>query len=118
MKENLILEALNYDIDVLCPLRWALLRFLTPTNLNRKFVNNETKEPKFRDTVNSAIELMCNIAFDGAHTQGRGFCRQCQFLFATHKTKTGILKKKCRAWGVGEDSLAMFTPDVTVLDVL
>ena len=39
-----------------------------PTNLNRKFVYNGTKVAKFRDAVNSAIELTCNIAFDGAHT--------------------------------------------------
>ena len=41
--------------------RW----FSAPTNLNRKFVNNGTKVAKFRDTVNSAVELTCNIAFDG-----------------------------------------------------
>ena len=40
MKENLILEALHHDIEVPCPLQWALLWFSAPTNLN-KFVNNE-----------------------------------------------------------------------------
>ena len=68
LKENVILEALNYDIDVPRPLQWGLLWFSAPTNLSRNFVNNGTKVVKFRDTVSSAIELTCNIACDGAHT--------------------------------------------------
>ena len=59
MKENLILEPLHYDIEVPCPLQWALLWFSAPTNLNRKFVNNGTRVAKFRDAVSSAIELTC-----------------------------------------------------------
>ena len=77
MKENLILEALNYDIDVPCPLQWGLLWFSAPTNFNRKFVNNGTKVAKFRETVNSAIESTCKIAFDGAHIpRALFFCGQ------------------------------------------
>ena len=68
LKENDILEALNYDIDVPCQLQWGLLWFSAQSNLNRRFVNNGTKVAKFRDTVSSAVELTCNIAFDGAHT--------------------------------------------------
>ena len=60
LKENDILEALNYDIDVPCPLQWGLLWFSAPSSLNGKVVNNGTKVAKFRDTVNSAIELTCN----------------------------------------------------------
>ena len=75
MKENLILEALNCDIEVPCPLQWALLWFSAPTNLNLKFVNNGTKVTNFRDTVNSAIELTCNIAVYGAHTARACFLR-------------------------------------------
>ena len=75
LKGNVILEALNYGIDVPCPLQWGLLWFSAPTKLNRKFVNNGTKEAKFRDTVSSAVELTCNIAFDGAHTQIACFLR-------------------------------------------
>ena len=63
MKENLTLEALVFDIEVPCPLQWSLLWFSAPTNPNRKFVNNGTRVPKFRDTVSSAIELTCSIAF-------------------------------------------------------
>ena len=43
LKENDILEALNCDIDVLSPLQWGLLWFSAPSNLNRKFVNNEQR---------------------------------------------------------------------------
>ena len=67
LTENVILEALNYGIDVPCPLQWGLLWFSAPTNLNRKFVNGGVKVAEFWDTVSSAIELTCNIAFDGAH---------------------------------------------------
>ena len=69
MKANLILEALNYDIEVPCPLQWAL------QYLNRKFANNGTQVAKFRDTVSSAVEFTCNIAFDGAHTPRECFLR-------------------------------------------
>ena len=81
MKENFILEALHYDIEVPCPLQWALLWFSAPTNLNRKFVNNGTKGAKFKDTVSSAIELTCNIAFDGAHTPRECFLRAMTLFF-------------------------------------
>ena len=57
LKENLTLEALNQDIDVPCPLQWALLWFSAPKNINRKFVNNGTPVAKTWDTVSSAIEL-------------------------------------------------------------
>ena len=68
--------AFNYDIDVLCSLQWGLLWFSAPTNLNRKFVNHGTKGIKFIETVNNAIELTCNMAFDGAHTPRACFCVQ------------------------------------------
>ena len=70
MKENLILEALHHDIEVPSS-SVVFLWFSAPTNLNRKFVNNGTKVTKFRDTINSAIELTCNIAFDGLIHQER-----------------------------------------------
>ena len=43
LRENEILEALNYEIDVPCPLHWGLIWFSAPTNLNQKFVCNGTK---------------------------------------------------------------------------
>ena len=46
LKEDVILEALNCDIDVPCPLQWELLWFSAPTNFNHKFVNNGTKVEK------------------------------------------------------------------------
>ena len=60
-------------------------------------MNNGTKVAKFRDTVNCAIELTCNIAFDGgSYPKGVFFT----VGDATRPTKTGIWKKKCRdgAW--------------------
>ena len=63
-----MLEALNYDIDVPCPLQWGFLWFSAPSNFNRQFVNDGTKVAQYRETVNNAIELAFNIAFDGIHT--------------------------------------------------
>ena len=40
LKDNEILEALNYEIEVPCPLQCGLLWFSAPTNLNHKFVSN------------------------------------------------------------------------------
>ena len=47
LKENEMLEALDYEIDVLCPLQCGLLRFSAPTDLNRRFVNSGTKVAEF-----------------------------------------------------------------------
>ena len=74
MKENLILEARHYDIEVPCLLQWALLWFSAPTNLNRKFLNNGARVAKPRDTVSSAIELSCNIASKGLTPRGSVSC--------------------------------------------
>ena len=68
LKENDMLEALNYDIDLRCPLHCKLLWFFAPSSLNRKFVNGEIKVAKFKETVNNAIEFACDIAFEGIHT--------------------------------------------------
>ena len=48
LKENEILEALNYEIDVPCPLQWGLQWFSAPTHVNHKFVCNGSKIEKFR----------------------------------------------------------------------
>ena len=90
LKENEILKALDYEIDVSCPLQWGLSWFSAPTNLNRKFVNNGTKVAKLRETVNCAVELTCNIAFDGAHTSRAFFSGGDSVSYAMPTMKTGI----------------------------
>ena len=105
MKENLILEALHYDIEVPCPLLWALRWFSAPTNLNRKFVNKRTKVAKFRDTVSSAIELTCNIAFDGAHARGECFLRAVTPLLCYALDSGWKLEEEMEGWGAGEERL-------------
>ena len=111
MKENLMLEALHCDIDVPCSLQWALLWFSAPTNLNRKFVNNGTKVAKFRDTVNSAIEVTCNIAFGGAHTPRACFLRAVTFFFCYAPEREWKLEEETQGWGVGEDRLARLSAE-------
>ena len=101
MKENLFLDALHYDIDVPCPLQWSSLWFSAPTNLNRKFVSNGTKVAKFIDTVSSAIELTCNIAFDGARTPRACFLRAVTILLSNAPDKEWKLEEEMQGWGVG-----------------
>ena len=62
-KENYILEALNYDLDVPCPLQWGLLWFSSPSRLNLKFANDGTNIKKYRETVNMTIEITFNVFF-------------------------------------------------------
>ena len=103
MKENLFLEAHHNDIEVPCPLQRDLLWFSAPTNLNSKFVNNGTKVVKFRDTVSSAHELTCNIAFDGAHTPRECFLRAVTILLCCALDKDWKLEEETQGWCVGED---------------
>ena len=65
-----------------------------PTNINRKFVNNGTRVAKFRDTVSSAIELTCNIAFDGAHTPRECFLWAVTFLLCYAPDKDWKLEEE------------------------
>ena len=103
MKEKLILEALHYDIDVPCPLQWGLLRFSAPTKLNRKFVNNGSKVAKFRETVSSAIELTCNIAFNGAHTPRACFLRAVTISLCHAHDKDWNIEEEMQGWSAGEE---------------
>ena len=109
MKGNFILEGLHYDIDLPCTLQLALVWFSAPTNLNRKFVNNGTKVAKFRDTINSAIELTCNIAFDGAHTPRACFSRAAVTIFLCNALDNA---------GLGRGGLEGFPLYVEAWDVL
>ena len=99
-EKHLILEALHYDIEVPCPLQWSLIRFSAPTNLNRKFVNNGTKVAKFRDTLSSAIELTCKIAFDAAHTPRECFLRALTILLSYAPNKDWKLEEEMQKWSV------------------
>ena len=85
-KENEILEALKFDLDVPCLLQWGLLWFSSPSRLNRKFANDGTKIAKYRETVDMAIEITLTEPFEGLHTLV-WFC-------ANHLTKIGTMKRR------------------------
>ena len=102
-KENFILEALHYDIEASCFLQRASLWFSAPTNLNRKFVNSGPKVTEFRGTVNSAIELTCNIAFDGAHTTRACFLRAVTFFLCYAPDRDWDLEEKMRGLAIDRD---------------
>ena len=94
LKENDILEALNYDIDVPCTLQWRLLWFSAPSNLNGEFVNNGTKVAKSRETVNNSIELTFSITFDGVHTPRACLLRSVGILLSYAPDRHWIWKRK------------------------
>ena len=67
-KENELLEALKYDLDVPCSLQCGLLWFSSPSRLNRKFPNDGTKKARYHEAVNMAIEITFTAPFEGLHT--------------------------------------------------
>ena len=101
LKENGMLEALNYDTDVLCPLQWGLLWFSAPSGHNRKFVNNGTKVAKF-----SAIELTCNIAIEGTHTPQERVLRAVSIFLSYAPDKDWNLEEEMKVWGVADSPLS------------
>ena len=104
MKENLILKALHYNIKIHA--LFSGLAMVFSTNEPQQHVNNGTKVTKFRDTVNSVIELMCNIAFDGAHTSRACFLRAVTIFMCYAPDRDWKREKEMREWGVGDDRLA------------
>ena len=61
---------------------------------------------KFRSTVGSAIELTCNIAFDGTHTPRACFLRVVTIFLCYAPDRDWNLEEQMQGWGVGEDRLA------------
>ena len=61
---------------------------------------------QIQDKVSSAIELTCNIAFDGAHTPRECFLRAVTILLCYAPDKDWKLEKEMQGWGVGEDRIA------------
>ena len=46
-----VLEALDYDIDVSCLVKWSMLWFSSPTILNRRFLNSGTIVDKYNEVI-------------------------------------------------------------------
>ena len=71
-----------------------------PSSLNRKFVNNGTKVAQFRETVNNAIELGCNIIFEGIHSPRACLLRAVSILLSYAPDRDWDLEKEMMEWGV------------------
>ena len=69
LKENEILEALNYDLNVPCAIQRRLLWFSSPSRLIQRFANDGTKIAKYHEAVNMAIEITFTMPFEGLHTR-------------------------------------------------
>ena len=95
-KENDILEALNYDLDVPCPLQRGLLWFSSPSRLNRKFANDGTKVAKNRETVNMAIEIM----FQWPLTECTRHVRAVSVLLCNLPDKDWNREEESKGWGL------------------
>ena len=61
---------------------------------------------RVRDTVSSAIELTCNIAFDGAHTPRECFLQAVTIMLSYAPDKDWKLEEEMHGWEVGEDRIA------------
>ena len=72
---------------------------------NRKFTNNGTKTAKFRETVNNAIELNCNIDFDGIQTPRACLLRAVSILLSYAPDRDWDLEEEMKRWCVGESPL-------------
>ena len=107
LRENEILEALNSEIDVPCPLQWGLLWFSAPTDLNQKFASNGTKMEKFRKIVNRAFFFfMCNFAVDRTHTPRAMFVRTVTVALCCAHDNDWNVKEEMQEWDVDDDRIA------------
>ena len=57
---------------------------------------------KFRETVNNAIELTLNIAFDGIHTPRACFLRAVSIFLSYAPDRDWDLEEEMKGWGAGE----------------
>ena len=101
-KENDILEALNYDLDVPCPLLWGLLWFSSPSRLKRKFANDGTKIAQYRKTANMAIGITRTCSL-----------RAVSVLLCNSPGKDRYQEEELKGWGLGKCPLL---PPYSVVD--
>ena len=62
-KKPKILEALNNDIAVPCVVKWRMLRYSVPTNLNDDLLNDGVSLENFNETINLAINRSFILPF-------------------------------------------------------
>ena len=102
LEENEILEALNHDLDVPCPLQWGLLWFSSPSRLNRTFANAGTKIAKYRETVNMAIEITLTEPFEGLHTPRTCLLRTVGEVRCNSPGRDWNDEEEMKGWCLGE----------------
>ena len=95
LKEKEILEALDYEIDVPCPLQWGLLWFSAPINLNHKFTNNGINIEKFRTIV---IELSVTLSLTGLTPQEHCLYGQRRCCCAVPTIRDWEVKEEMQGW--------------------
>ena len=101
-KENEILEALNYDLDVPCSLQWGLLWFSSPSRLNRKFANDGTKIARYHEAFDMAIEITFTAPFEGLHTPRTCLLRTVGVVLYRSPDKDWNDEEEMKGWGLGE----------------
>ena len=82
LEENEILEGLNYDLDVPCPLQWGLLWFSSPSRLDRNFAHDGLSHVK--DCTRPRTCLL--------RTVGAALCNS--------PDKDGCDEKEMKGWGL------------------
>ena len=102
LKENEILEALNYDLDVPCVIQWGLLKFSSPSRLNQTFTNSGTKLAKYHEAVNMAIEATFTMPFEGLHTPRTCLLRTVSVVLYRAPDKDWNVEEEIKGCGLGE----------------
>ena len=101
LKENEILMALNYDLDVPCVFQWGPLCFSSPSRLNHRFANNGSKIAKYHEADNMAIEATFTMPFEGLHTP-----RTCLLRSVSAPDKDWNVEEEMTGWGLGGMSVS------------
>ena len=108
LKENEILEALNYEIELPCPLQWGLLWFSAPTSLTHKFMNNGQKIEKFRKKSTMRSSCRATLSLTGLTPQEHCLYGQWRCCCAVPTIRTGNWKKM-QEWDVDDERIAKLT---------
>ena len=102
LKENEILAALNYDLDVPCVILWRLLWFSSPSRRNQGFTNNGTKKAKYHEAVNMAIEATFTMPYEGLHTPRTCLLRSVSVVLYRSPDKDWNVEEEMKGWGLEE----------------
>ena len=102
LKENEILEALNYDNDVPCVIQSRMLWFSSPSRLNQRFTDCGAKVAQYHEKVNMASEATFTMPFEGSHTPRTCLLRSVSVVLYRSPDKDWHFDEEMKGWRLGE----------------